>query len=323
MRSNLTVGGADFDLGNFELAMNLGTATYTAGTEEVKGKMTRNLFGAVTGTYYKYNNDSTRLNFASGTTLPTSFSIDSRGITAPVATAFDETTDLTRRFIPTWTGGTTDWLATIQAGYKATDKVNWAGTTSEAKLRYNEAEGAVIEKLATGEQYNRSITGTLRSISLAGVMPAATNAVIDGVSDKFIKSGNDLIMRGIDVPIIAIANGRWSNPDTWDEGYQPDSTDEVQINGFTVHAGYVRQTDNFAGVEVHPENLAKKITIGGIGAQATADGSGLLFGSTVAGINSFSMNPNGLILNRDGGAAADVPLNENDLANTQIEGPII
>jgi hypothetical protein len=337
---DLGVNGGDLDVltGDHELFMTDGGASYGAGGYEVRGKMTRdgsftdNTTLLASATAYTYNNPKTIVQFASGT-MPESFSIDARAGTAPFA--YDNTTDINRKIVTSYTGASTDWSASIQAGYKSSDiPGTWLPTTTEATLRYMESDndGApVIEKLATGQTYTREQAGPdFNSITLAGIMP--TTDAIDGNSDKFIKSGNDLLLRGGPTIFYAVSSGRWSNPGTWDEGEQPGATDIAVINGYTVHAGFAGRSDGGVAAgqnaEQHPDNLAAGIYIGGMGSTPTQAGSGLIFAEVDAQasrVAAFSMNALGTITNKAGsGAAAIADLENVEVADTDpLEGLII
>jgi hypothetical protein len=155
----------------------------------------------------------------------------------------------------------------------------------QSSLRFYESPtSGTPEKVSTGNAYIRSAASgaNLGYIELAGIQGTAA-AVPNGF--RYITSGNDLLLRGGPSVFYAIRSGRWSNPNTWDEGVEPSPSDEVVIDGFTVHAGYVRETDNYTGAEEYPERLAAKITIG------DRDNSALLFGSPINDRpKTFSLN---------------------------------
>jgi hypothetical protein len=116
-----------------------------------------------------------------------------------------------------------------------------------------------------------------------------------------------------------IASGRWSNPATWDEGVEPSPSDEVVINGFTVHVGYVRTIDNYNVNEAYPNQLAARITIG------SSPNSALLFGST-SGAKTFSLNvgagvPGEIINNRAG--TATITSGTPDTGNSPIDAGLV
>jgi hypothetical protein len=93
----------------------------------------------------------------------------------------------------------------------------------------------------------------------------------------------------------------------------------VVINGFTVHAGYVRTIDNYAVNEANPTQLAAKITIG------SSPNSALLFGST-SGAKTFSLNvgagvPGEIINNRVG--TATITSGTPDTGNSPIDAGLV
>ena len=178
---------------------------------------------------------------------------------------------------------------------------------------------SVPEKLSTGEEITvTSTTGenTIGSILLAGIRSG--NGDVPNDLDIFA-SGHDLLMRAGPAAMYAIGHGRWSNPDTWDEGQEPESDDLVIIDGYTVHVGFIRSTDNYETDESNPSQLAKEIII------SSSDNSSLLFGSSdISGsLPLFKLSPEGKITNR-GLFGSDFPENETeDTGSTLYEGLII
>jgi len=279
---------------------------------EVVGAMQRALSG--TGTY-TFNNAQTQVTFTAGT-LPSTMTITALPGTSP--NNYDNTRDVQRKVTVSW-AGSNNWTATFRVGYKASDiPATWSPGVSESNLRFYESPSAgTPEKVATGQPYNRFAAGAgLGYIELAGIQGTGT-PVPNGFG--YIASGNDLLLRGGPSVFYAIAHGRWSNPATWDEGAEPSPTDEVVIDGFTVHAGYVRTIDNYTGNEAYPTQLAAKITIG------SSPNSALLFGST-SGAKTFALNygtgiPGELINNRQG--AATISSGTPDTGSSPIDAGLV
>lgn len=82
------------------------------------------------------------------------------------------------------------------------------------------------------------------SIYLRGIVQDGDGTAQTGQLAE-IAQGGVLFLRGGPAIYITVNSGRWSNPDTWDEGEQP-GPDDMAVVRHTVHAGYVRQNDNFA-----------------------------------------------------------------------------
>jgi hypothetical protein len=171
---------------------------------------------------------------------------------------YDNTRDVQRKVTVSWSGSN-DWTATFRVGYKESEIPS--GVDQSSLRFYESPTSGTPEKVSTGYAYTRSAASgaNLGYIELAGIQGTAT-AVPNGRG--YITSGNDLLLRGGPSVFYAIRSGRWSNPNTWDEGVEPSPSDEVVIDGFTVHAGYVRTIDNYAVNEAYPTQLAAKITIG-------------------------------------------------------------
>jgi len=278
---------------------------------EIVGQMQRAISG--TGSY-TFNNAQTVVTFTAGT-LPTTVTLAVFPQTDP--NNYDNTKDVQRKVTVSWSGSDA-WTATFRVGYKASDiPSTWDASVNQGNLRFYESPSTPpVEKVATGNPYNRlAASGTnLGYIELAGIQGTAT-AVPNGFG--YIASGNDLLLRGGPTVFYAVAHGRWSNPATWDEGVEPSPSDEVVIDGFTVHAGYVRTIDNYTTNEAYPGQLAAKITIG------SSPNSALLFGST-SGPKTFSLNmaaAGELINNRVG--TANITSGTPDTGSSPIDAGLV
>jgi hypothetical protein len=287
------------------------TVTYSGAGEnsEIIGKMQRTISG--TGLYI-FNNDKTRVEFTAGT-LPTTMTLAVFPGTDP--NNYNNTRDVQRKVTVSWSGSN-DWTATFRVGYKESEIPS--GVDQSSLRFYESPTSGTPEKVSTGIAYTRSAASgaNLGFIELAGIQGTATPAPN---GRGFIASGNDLLLRGGPSVFYAIRSGRWSNPNTWDEGVEPSPSDEVVIDGFTVHAGYVRETDNYTGAEEYPERLAAKITIG------DRDNSALLFGSPINDRpKTFSLNmaaAGELINNRFG--TATITDGEPDTSNSPIDAGLV
>jgi hypothetical protein len=282
MAGNLTVESGNITVAStrvWNMTNPSATVTYSGAGEnsEIIGKMQRTISG--TGLYI-FNNDKTRVTFTAGT-LPTTMTLAVFPQTDP--NNYDNTKDVQRKVTVSW-DGSNNWTATFRVGYKTSDiPSTWDASVSQSNLRFYESPtSGTPEKVSTGYPYTRSAASgaNLGYIELAGIQGTAA-AVPNGFG--YITSGNDLLLRGGPSVFYAIRSGRWSNPNTWDEGAEPSPWDEVVIDGYTVHAGYKRAIDDWDDDEAYPTQLAAKITIG------SSLNSALLFGSD-GGSKTFSLN---------------------------------
>jgi hypothetical protein len=278
MAGNLTVESDNITVAStrvWNMTNASATVTYSGAgaNSEIVGQMQR----AISGTGpYTFNNDKTQVTFTAGT-LPTTMTLAVFPLTNP--NNYDNTKDVQRKVTVSWSGSN-NWTATFRVGYKESEIPS--GVDQSSLRFYESPTSGTPEKVSTGNPYNRSAAAgaNLGYIELAGIQGTAA-AVPNGF--RYITSGNDLLLRGGPSVFYAIRSGRWSNPNTWDEGAEPSPSDEVVIDGFTVHAGYVRTIDNYAFDEAYPTQLAAKITIG------SSPNSALLFGSTTVP-KTFSLN---------------------------------
>jgi hypothetical protein len=317
MAGNLTVESDNITVAStrvWNMTNASATVTYSGAgaNSEIVGQMQRAISG--TGPSYTFNNAQTQVTFTAGT-LPTTMTLAVFPQTNP--NNYDNTKDVQRKVTVSWSGSN-NWTATFRVGYKDKRHPQHVGSSvSQSNLRFYESPTAgTPEKVSTGNPYNRSAAAgaNLGYIELAGIQGTGT-AVPNGFG--YITSGNDLLLRGGPSVFYAIASGRWSNPATWDEGVEPSPSDEVVIDGFTVHAGYVRTIDNYAVNEAYPTQLAAKITIG------SSPNSALLFGSTT-GPKTFSLNmaaAGELINNRVG--TATITSGTPDTGNSPIDAGLV
>ncbi|MCS7177368.1 MAG: hypothetical protein NZ960_07140 [Candidatus Kapabacteria bacterium] len=318
MSGNLTVQSENITVAAGQTwIMTDGNATVTysgaGANSEIVGAMQRAI--TQSGTAYVFNNAETRVTFTAGT-LPSTMTIAAFPQTNP--NQYDNTRDVNRKVTVSWSGSN-DWTATFRVGYKQSDIPNtWAANVNQGNLRFYEASSSAVEKVSTGNAYTRQAASgsDLGYIQLVGIR-GTTGALPNGF-DR-IASGNDLLLRGGPTVFYAIRSGRWSNPATWDEGQEPSPTDEVVINGFTVHVGYVRAIDNYSVAEAYPTQLAARITIG------NQLNSALLFGST-SGSRTFSLNssatPPGVLVNYRAGQAT-ISSGTPDIGNQPIDAGLV
>lgn len=224
---------------NYTLTMenttNANHATYTGGVE-VRGNMQYN--NLATGTEYTYNNAETKVTFE---IAPTTFAMDIRQQTAPNTKLNDyqATQDINRKINITYTGtGRISNIATMWEDADATSIANPATTLPRLRLAEGwDATKARKKSIRVGATYavnttNRTISygiaGSADGINLPGSTAYGDPTTI--ASTRSFLSGSDLVLSTAIQKVISIANGRWSNPATWDAGVVPNLNDDVDIN---------------------------------------------------------------------------------------------
>jgi len=273
----IAVHDSDVVMLPYTLSMKLGVASYR-NDAEVIGALRRQLIGSDTSTTYVYNNAFTSMKFERA---PSELTMDVRPLTSP--NAYNPLTDVQRKITVSYQG---QLLATVSAAYKASDiPSTWGPNASERLMKLYNAYGQPLPrafKLAPSAPptYVRRPAG---AGSLFGFVQVS--GVVDvGPDNQRLDSGNDLLLRATRDTMRAIASGRWSNPFTWDEAREPEPIDRVIIDGFTVHAGFVRDNDRYAVNEAYPDSLVRSILIG------QRASTSLLIGSTGT-FSSFSLVP--------------------------------
>ena len=309
IQRDLQVVDAMIDAGADTVAMNVGVATYT-GMSEVVGALRRDLRAAVPGTTFTYNNAQTLLTFD---VAPAALTLDVRPKTDPVA--YDASTDVRRKVTLSALG---NWQATIRLGYTLEDIPSaWPSSTSQHLLRFVRATDRpqvrstkLMPTLPPAYARRAALADVMGYVELKGLGST-------GPDNMIVPSGYDVLLRGNRDVLQAIAHGRWSNPMTWNEGREPEPEDDVLINGFTVHMGYDRATDNYRIAEMYPMSLAASVRIG------DQPNSALLIGSDTA-VHAFSLVPavpSTLRVSRQAAAAVDIT--EQDRTDRPIDGGLI
>ncbi|MCK5740924.1 MAG: hypothetical protein KAH48_01800, partial [Chlorobi bacterium] len=93
-------------------------------------------------------------------------------------------------------------------------------------------------------------TNGFANISLAGIVSDDTGELDEITTNQY------LFLSGAATSFITIADGRWSNPATWDEGAQPTPAD-VAIVKHTVHVGFRRDDLGEGGAgQINEETIA-------------------------------------------------------------------
>lgn len=203
-----------------------GSATYSA-TEEVRGKFRWQNMTA--GTDYTFNNANTRVTFS---TVPTWFQLDVRQQTVPTnLNNFSNTTDIRRSVTANFSG--TGTISSLRIYYEDTDKDGSFSPSAENLLRFAEgySNSAPHQKLIrSGATYTRNLTAP-KNILYAGGSGFGIDLIASGGGGSIyeLSNGSNIVLTGTPLTIVSIANGRWSNPGTWDVGYVPTAVDEVEI----------------------------------------------------------------------------------------------
>jgi len=269
----------DFSLagGNFDLVTNSNilylqaedaTVTYAA-NEEVVGRMNRVTSTTPSGSYI-FNNAQTILTLSNSANNPTSIELNVRPNTNPYN--YTATKDVNRKVNMTYTGNAGSFNWTARVGYLESEGPDpdgggplpqWGGSYSQTTTRFYENDGVATndEKVSTGNPYSRLAASgsTLGYLQLAGIGSTATTAVPNGIG--VFASTNDLKITAGPTTLITIADGRWTNPNVWDEGIIPTENDSTLLR----HMVYVGIDGPFAGTiggadEVATNNTLREIT---------------------------------------------------------------
>lgn len=310
--SSLSVNDENVTMIPHTMSMTTGAATYTA-LAEVVGALRREFRNPANEPLrqYTYNNAQTIVDFD---IVPRALTLDVRPATDP--NAFDPTTDIRRKVTVTNDGA---WRAGVRVGYKASDMpTQWAAGAGEALLKMYNAYAPPDNRAL---KLSPTVPPTYSRLPLAqsdGLAYLELRGLADtGPDNVRVDNRNDILLRGARDILRAITSGRWSNPNTWDEGREPEPLDRVIIDGFTVHAGYVRTIDNYTIREKHPDSMATSVLIG------VTPNSALVFGSEGT-FNTFSLVPNERVtLTTNRIAPAMVPLAVMDRGSNPIDGGLI
>jgi len=209
------------------------TATYGSNGEEVVGAMRRTVAAATAG--YTFNNVNTIVTFTAGG-YDGWMEMNVQPATNP--RQYVAATDVNRKI--TWDYDTQGWTATVRAGYKNGENPTYPTPdgANEIDLRFQETNNSSDERLAGSGGYNRNTADPVRFIELPGVEASATD--IDGLVDRGFFASNDLVLRASRT-VYAVQDGRWSNPNTWDDYEEPQADENVVIpQDITVHMGFRR-----------------------------------------------------------------------------------
>ncbi|OGU40680.1 MAG: hypothetical protein A2X61_08580 [Ignavibacteria bacterium GWB2_35_12] len=276
MRGNtLTVSGGNVIMGNaiadanvFNLYRSAGapTVTYSSANNDVyiRGKM--RYYGTLpTGAMLKFNNEQTQVTFS---TAPTDFQLDVHPALQPaLCNDWTATTDVNRTIRATFTG--TGTISTLRAGYIATEYTGAA--IMESRMRFFEGydAGQAKQKITiAGFPATNSGSSDPRYVNLTGGTGISLIAGTGGGTISQVTSNSDIIM-GTSTLFITVNDGRWTNPNTWDEGVLPSANDNALVRHL-VYVGIDGPAWGTAGGadEVNTNNTLKEATAypGGVAA---------------------------------------------------------
>lgn len=262
----------NFSLANNNLVMGANTlymtgltrtATY-AGVVEVTGAFNRVTNGI--GRTYTLNNTLTEVTLATAATNPTSIQTYIMPNTNPEQ--YVGTTDVKRKITYTYTGNSGAFIYDMKVGYLysegPTDGTLWGNLSTQESLRMYEANAAPdgIEKVITGNTPVKTPASTgppvvMGSFKLTGIGSTAATLLPNGVG--LFASTNDVLLRAGPTTFYSIQAGRWTNPNTWDEGTIPTEDDNAEIR----HLVYAGIPGPFAGTPGDPSNITTELSVYG------------------------------------------------------------
>lgn len=240
---SLAGGNLDMFTNTGSLIMNAptGTATYTA-LAEVEGSMVRRT--DADARTYTFNNSATTIALAAngaGNTNPTSMTLNVRPGATNTINNYQDGKDVRRKVNLSYAPNTNAFDMTAQVAYRFEEGPLagglWDATYSQTSVRQYEAIPANREKVGTGAVPTKGTAAAGTSfgfVSLASIGSTSSAAFPNGIGD--FASGNDLVLSAGPTTFYSIADGRWSNPNTWDEGGTPTSIDNVELRN-TVFVG--------------------------------------------------------------------------------------
>lgn len=213
------------------------TPSYDAATTEVVGLMARRTNG--TSNTLTYNNSQMLFNISSGSGSVSEVALDSRP--GNQNSDYDAARDV-QRTVDLYYQATDNFIAQMRFSYLDTEAPS--STINEVDLKFREDQGSGnTEKVSTGSQVIRDATADpgLRWVQLDGIRRSGDGGGLTDLAE--VDNPGTLFLRGGPTTYISINSGRWSNPNTWDEGEQPGYRDEAVVR-HTVHIGYERDNDD-------------------------------------------------------------------------------
>jgi hypothetical protein len=255
---NVIMGNAIADANVFNLYRS-GTAptvTYSSANNDVyiKGKM--RYYGTLpTGAMLKFNNAQTQLTFSAA---PTDYQLDVIPALQPaLCSDWAAATDVNRTVRAIFTG--TGTISVLRVGYISTEFTG----ANESRMRFFEGYDATQPKqkiTIPGFPATNSGAADPRYVNLTGGAGINLIAGVGGGTISEMTSNSDIIM-GTSTLFITVANGRWTNPNTWDEGIIPSANDNALIRHL-VYVGIDGPAWGTAGGadEVAANNTLREVT---------------------------------------------------------------
>lgn len=211
--------------------------SYDLATTEVVGMMARRTGGS--SATLTFNNSQMLVNISAGSGSVSEIALDSRP--GEHNSDYQAAKDV-QRVVNMYYAATDNFVAQMRYSYLDTEAPS--STINEADLRFREdLGGANTEKVSTGAAVTRDASAPtgLRWVQLDGIRRSGDGGGLTDLAE--INNPGALFLRGGPTTYISINSGRWSNPNTWDEGEQPGYRDEAVVR-HTVHIGYQRASDN-------------------------------------------------------------------------------
>lgn len=270
------------------------SVTY-GGNQEVVGSMNR--VTDVTARDYTFNNAQTKLSLVDDVNNPESYEL----LILPgnnLNTMFDEEKDVNRNVTVDYTQDAVNngnFKMSLQIAYLKNETTGWSGVDyTEDNLRFWEANTAV-EKIGTGFEPDRTASdapavGDFGTVKVVEIEKATAGALPNDI-DKFFAS-NDILLRTGPTIFYSIRDGRWSNPNTWDEGTWPKENDAAELR----HMVYVGIPGPFASTAAEGNTTPES--------DATRYGAAGAAAKTINIVNDAVNYPNAslIIANMDNGA---------------------
>lgn len=244
------------------------TPAYDVATTEVVGMMARRTGGG--SATLTFNNSEMKVNIGSGSGSVSEIALDSR----PGNTNSDyETTKDVQRTVDMYHTSTGNFVAQMRYAYLDTEATLLGNNEDDLRFR-EDLGGGTTEKVSTGKSPVRDATATpgLRWVELDGLRRSGDGSGLTVFSE--VGNPGSLFLRGGPTTFISINSGRWSNPDTWDEGEQPGFRDEAVVR-HTVHIGYERSIDAFTtneNVKLNTQRAGETMSTG-IASRIIVDGA--------------------------------------------------
>jgi len=187
------------------------------GGEEVIGNLQRSI--SSTGSFYRFNNDSTGITFTTAT--PSSFTMRVDSGTAPYS--YDASLTVNRKITASyssWSSGT----AALKLAYKYSERP----TGGDDTLKIFKYDGGITRgRITATKDYRKMATSSVYgTLTYSSIAPGTSYS-----SNTQMPSGSQVIMSlmNLSTIIYAGASGAWNVSGTWVGGLIPGLNDDVQI----------------------------------------------------------------------------------------------